>query len=137
MPKRTVVLPFVISLGKEIKISILGIESSGNQSVLGILENEKIGAEYIFYWVQFMKEDIYSWATGGAQQHINKGNVDRTKILLPNQEIQQKFNTLSNPIFERIINNSLENQKLVNIRDSLLPKLMSGRIRVPVEASHA
>ena len=133
MPKRTVVLPFVISLGKDIKISILGIESSGNQSVLGILENENIGAEYIYYWVQFMKQDIYSWATGGAQQHINKGNVDKTKLLIPDEITLKRFNELSKPLFEQIINNSLGNLNLSQIRNSLLPRLMSGKIRVPVE----
>ena len=130
MPKRTVVLPFVISLGKEIKISILGIESSGNQSVLGVLENEKFGAEYLYYWIQFMKQEIYSWATGGAQQHINKGNVDKTSLLFPKGEVLIRFNSSSKSIFEKIINNSLENLSLSKIRDSLLPKLMSGEIRV-------
>ncbi|MBI3841565.1 MAG: restriction endonuclease subunit S [Thaumarchaeota archaeon] len=133
MPKRTVVLPFVISIGKEIRISILGIESSGNQSVLGIVENENIGAEYIYYYVQSIKHDVYSWATGGAQQHINKGNINRAKILLPDKDTQLKFNKILNSVFEQIINNSLENLNLEKIRDYLLPKLVSGKIRVPVE----
>lgn len=134
MPRRTVVLPFVISLGKEVKISILGIDSSGNQSVLGIVENKRIGSEYIYYWIQFIKQKIYSWATGGAQQHINKGNVDKTKILIPSNEILSNFNKILNPMFEKILSNSIENESISKIRDSLLPKLMSGKIRVPIEA---
>jgi len=79
MPKKTVVLPFVISINKDIRISITAIKTCGNQSVLGIIGNEKTPCEFIYYWIEYMKEDIYSWATGGAQQHINK---NKTKTML-------------------------------------------------------
>lgn len=130
MPKKTVVLPFVVSLGKEIKTSMLGIESCGNQSVLGILENKNICAEYIYYCVQFMKNNIYSSLTGGAQQHINKGNVDDTKIFLPEQKLLEQFKKIAQPIFDKIINNRKEIFSHEKIRDVLLPKLMSRDIRV-------
>lgn len=133
MPKKTVVLPFVISINKDIKISITGIKTSGNQSVLGIVENEKIPCEFIYYWVEKMKDDIYSWATGGAQQHINKNNVNNTLILIPNYDVMNNFKKLLIPIFNKILNNSYEVKNLSQIRDSLLPRLMSGKIRVPVE----
>ena len=133
MPKKTVVLPFVISINKNIRISITGIETSGNQSVLGIIENEKIPCEFIYYWVEKMKDDIYSWATGGAQQHINKNNIDNTLILIPNDDVINNFKKPLIPIFDKILNNSYEIQNLAQIRDSLLPRLMSGKIRVPVE----
>jgi type I restriction enzyme S subunit len=132
MPSRTVVLPFVISVGKEINISLLGIETCGNQSVLGIIENANIPSEFIYYWINFMKEDIYSWATGGAQQHINKFNVDQTKILIPLDNIMKEYSVILNPIFKLIIKNALEIENLSSIRDSLLPKLMSGEIRVKI-----
>lgn len=130
MPVKTVVLPFVISLGKEIKISILGIETSGNQSVLGIIENERFSAEYIYYWIEKNKNSIYGWATGGAQQHINKQNVDGTSILIPPKDIMDKFRVITVPIFDNIISNSILNKQVEKLRDSLLPRLMSGKIRV-------
>jgi len=130
MPSRTVVIPFVISINKEINISVLGIETCGNQSVLGIIENKQIPSEFIYYWIKFMKENIYSWATGGAQQHINKTNVDKTEILIPKKEIMQNYFKSLNPLFNLIIKNALESKNLSQIRDSLLPKLMSGKIRI-------
>jgi type I restriction enzyme S subunit len=133
IPKKTVVLPFVISLDKEIKISITGINTCGNQSVLGIIENEKIPSEFIYYWIEYMKEDIYCWATGGAQQHINKNVVERTNILIPNDFILKKYKQIMVPIFNKIIINSHYSCVLTAIRDFLLPKLMFGKIRVPVE----
>ena len=133
MPKRTVVLPFVISINKQISISILGTEVCGNQSVLGIVEKQGLPSEYIYYWVEHMKKDIYSWATGGAQQHINKTNVDKTKILIPSKDVMQNYSRIVRQIFDLVIKNSLEVKTLSQIRDVLLPKLMSGKIRVPLE----
>ena len=133
MPKRTVVLPFVISINKQISISILGTEVCGNQSVLGIVEKQGLPSEYIYYWVEHMKKDIYSWATGGAQQHINKTNVDKTKILIPSKDVMQNYSRIVRQIFDLVIKNSLEVKTLSQIRDALLSKLMSGKIRVPLE----
>ena len=130
MPIKTVVLPFVISLDKEIKISILGFSTCGNQSVIGIIENKKIPAEYIYYWVNYMKKDIYSWATGGAQQHINQKVVVDTPILIPDDQTMNKYKTILRSVFDKIINNAHEILSLEQIRGSLLPKLMTGKIRV-------
>lgn len=130
MPVKTVVLPFVISLNKEVNISMLGIESAGNQSVLGILENEKASAEYIFFWIEKIKNDIYAWATGGAQQHINKQNVDSSKIIIPPKEIMDDFRNITAPIFDKIISNSTLNIEITKVRNSLIPQLLSGRKRI-------
>ncbi len=133
MPPRTVVLPFVISVGKEVRISILGIESSGNQSVLGILEDEDYSSEFIYNWIQLRKGNLYLSATGGAQQHINKGNVDSMELLNPEIKILHYFNKTVKNFFNKIYLNSKEILTLQKIRDLLLPKLMTGKIRVPLE----
>ncbi|MDI9347824.1 MAG: restriction endonuclease subunit S [Methylacidiphilales bacterium] len=130
MPAKTVVLPFVITRGSEIKVSFLGIESSGNQSVLGLLETEKFSCGYIYFWIQQMKNKLYSCATGGAQQHINKQEVENLELLIPTHKVLESFNVLSYPVFEKIIENSFQIQTLSTFRDSLLPKLMSGEVRI-------
>jgi len=134
MPKGTVVLPFVISVGKEVRISVLGIESSGNQSVLGILENEEYSSEFIYNWIQLRKGHLYLSATGGAQQHINKGNVDSMELLIPEKKILMNFNMATKNVFNKIYLNSEAILSLQKTRDLLLPKLMTGKIRVPLKA---
>ena len=130
MPRKTIVLPFVISVGKSVSMSILGTESAGNQSVLGIVPNEKFSSSFIYYYIQNKKKEIYSSVTGGAQQHINKRNVDETTIIIPNEEILTKFDLLVEPLINLILKNALQNQTLSQIRDALLPKLMSGEVRI-------
>jgi len=133
MPKKTIVLPFVISVGKPVSISFLGTEAAGNQSVLGIVPNEKFSSSFIYYCIQNKKKEIYSSVTGGAQQHINKKNVDETPIIILDEETLIKFNLLVDlvePIIDLILKNAIQNQTLAQIRDTLLPKLMSGKVRV-------
>lgn len=60
-------------------------------------------------------------------------SLERMKIIVPIDEILIKFNRLLIPFFNRIAENVEQIQTLQKIRDSLLPKLMSGKIRVPVE----
>lgn len=130
LPIKTVVLPFVISVGATINISILGIPSAGNQSVLGIIGKNSISQEFIYYSIQNYKGTLYGHATGGAQQHINKNNVDNLYILVPENTILEKFNNSVTIMFNQLINNSKENQLLSQSRDLLLPRLMSGKLRV-------
>lgn len=132
MPPKTVVLPLVITPGSEIKISFIGIESAGNQSVLGLLETNRFSCGYIYLWLQNMKNKLYSGATGGAQQHINKQEVDELELLIPKGNTLAEFSNISDLIFEKIIQNSFQTQNLSALRDSLLPRLMSGKIRVNI-----
>jgi len=131
LPKGTVVLAITgATLGQ---VSRLEIDSCANQSVIGVLENKKFSSEYLYYSIKKKITEIIGFQTGGAQQHINKGNVDNFELTIPDEKTLSKFNSLAKPIFNSISNNCFQNLVLSQIRDSLLPKLMSGKIRVPLE----
>ena len=128
LPAGSVVLAITgATLGQ---ISRLEINSCANQSVIGILENEKFSSPYIDYWVKDKINDIIGFQTGGAQQHINKRNVDNYSLLVPDEKTLDRFNKLVQPIFKQISINCFQNQTLSQIRDTLLPKLMNGEVRV-------
>lgn len=130
LPKRTTVLAITgATLGQ---VSLLEIDSCANQSVIGILESKEIPSEYIYFWIKNKINDIISWQTGGAQQHINKGNVDSSLFLIPKKDILIKYLEIVKLLFNKISINCFEINNLSKIRDSLLPKLMSGQIRVPM-----
>ncbi len=134
LPKHTTVLAITgATLGQ---VSRLEIDTCANQSVIGIIENEKIPSEFIYLLIKNEIEHMISHQTGGAQQHINKNNVDNYEFLLPSTDLLKEYKKLSNPIFNQIAKNCFENQNLAKIRDSLLPKLMSGEIRVPLEEKY-
>lgn len=68
--------------------------------------------------------------------HIQRGHLDSTKVELPPTEVITKLHSALDPLWERLLLAERENVKLARLRDTLLPELLSGRIRVP-EASTA
>lgn len=71
--------------------------------------------------------------TGAVQPKINQTNLKSVKVVIPPHNLLSKFNRLLEPLFAEKRRGSEENLLLVDIRDTLLPKLMSGEIRVPIE----
>jgi type I restriction enzyme S subunit len=80
-------------------------------------------------------EEIESRTVGTTVIHLSKTDFDTLKIIIPEDKILEKINPFYENIKNKIVNNSLENIKLSEIRDSLLPKLMSGEIRVRIPES--
>lgn len=68
--------------------------------------------------------------TGGAQQHINKDNIQSLRITVSPQNIMEEYKSVTIPFYNEIGNICFENLRLSTLRDTLLPKLMSGQIKV-------
>ena len=68
--------------------------------------------------------------TGGAQQHINKGNIQDMKIVLCPKPILSEYHSITQELFGQIGNLCFENLRLSTLRDTLLPRLMSGQIKL-------
>lgn len=74
--------------------------------------------------------DLRSRANSGVQINLSSTAIKESEVNIAPKEIYKHFNDVVLPLFEKILANQQENQKLVNIRDTLLPKLMSGEIEV-------
>jgi len=82
----------------------------------------------------FLKNtNVQSIVTGAVQLKINQANLKSVKIVIPDKSIIKEYNEIIRPLFDKKRDIVEENQMLVKIRDTLLPKLMSGEIRVPIE----
>lgn len=128
LPKKTVVLAITgATLGQ---ISLLEIDSCANQSVIGIIQNDIIPYEFIYPLIKEKIGVLMSHMTGGAQQHINKNNVEELEIIIPTNAVMQSFKAISKPIYEMIGDLCNENTRLASLRDVLLPRLMSGELKV-------
>ena len=128
LPKKTTILAITgATLGQ---VSLLEIDACANQSVVGILENNLLPYEYIYMYVSHNIEKIISHQTGGAQQHINKDNIKNFHIILPPQcELKRYTNAVEN-LYSEITNLVFQSRRLSQLRDTLLPKLISGEIDV-------
>lgn len=129
LPKKTTVLAITgATLGQ---VSLLEIDTCANQSVIGVLENTEVPYEYIYPFIKDRIEMLIQHQTGGAQQHINKDNVESLIFLLPAINVLEDYISLVSPMYKRIESQCFENLYLSLLRDTLLPRLMSGELEVP------
>lgn len=129
LPKKTTVLAITgATLGQ---VSLLEIDTCANQSVIGVLENTEVPYEYIYPFIKDRIEMLIQHQTGGAQQHINKDNVESLIFLLPAINVLEDYISLVSPMYKRIESQCFENFYLSTLRDTLLPRLMSGELEVP------
>ena len=128
LPAKTTVLAITgATLGQ---VSLLEIDACANQSVVGIIPNDNLPYEYIYPLIKQNTAELISHQTGGAQQHINKQNVENLDIIIPTYTHLMKYQNTVCGIYEMIANNCFENDRLSSVRDTLLPKLMSGELDV-------
>lgn len=85
---------------------------------------------YLLFTSSYGQYLLKSIVTGSAQPKFNKTNFRSLKVLVPDAVTLSSFNEMYAPINEKLVQNSLENKALSKIRDTLLPKLMSGELDV-------
>lgn len=78
----------------------------------------------------FKQKNIKSIVTGAVQAKISQNNLKNLDTLIPSKSTMNEFNKMITPLFDAIRNNTNENKQLTQLRDTLLPKLMSGEINV-------
>lgn len=103
-----------------------------NQRVFKVetLTNE-ISKYYIFDLIKPHMNFFEKTKSGTTVIHLGKSDLNSIKVIQPIQRVLEDYSRLISPIYDSVVKNSLENNKLSMLRDTLLPKLMSGEIRVP------
>ena len=92
-----------------------------------LIPNENlISAKYLYLYLK----QLHISGTGTTQQQLTVPDFRKTEILIPDKITMDKFTNLMSPMFNQIWANEEENIKLASLRDSLLPKLMSGEIEL-------
>ena len=106
-----------------------------NSHVFILRSNSRMNQCYLYFWLDqdYMTQKIIGLNANSAQPGINQPAVKGLPILIPPIDVLERFDDLVVPIIKNLFSNCLENNILVSIRDTLLPKLMSGEIRVPVD----
>ena len=103
-------------------------EASTNQGFITMLPNESISLYQLYFWVKHNMDLIISKSNGSTFKEISKTNFRDLDIIIA-KDIE-KYIIESSDIFEKIKSNIFENQTLTQLRDTLLPKLISGEVRL-------
>ena len=85
----------------------------------------------LFRKTDFFKDKVASLAIGGVRQSLSYDDLSSIETIIPNINIVEKFNNLYNQMKKTIKANKQESSRLSLLRDTLLPRLMSGEIEVP------
>ena len=91
---------------------------------------KEISSLYIYEYLKFIQPDLVSYDIGAAQPSIKVTHIIKHLIYIPTNDELSKCNSFAKCITEQIYNNVCENERLISIRDTLLPKLMDGEIDV-------
>lgn len=91
---------------------------------------EIVSSAYLYESFVFQKAELINTAHGAVQQCLFISDIASFPISIPHQEDLQKFNSVVVPMFDIISANEAENQVLTDMRDLLLPQLMSGKFDV-------
>jgi type I restriction enzyme, S subunit len=111
--------------------AITSKEMTCNQAVCALKPNAKYPYTFLFLFVKNNKEELINMAVGSAQQNISQLLIK--KLLVPScHEKIAHFHTVIDPFFGKVKSNITQIHTLEKLRDTLLPKLMSGEVRTMI-----
>jgi type I restriction enzyme S subunit len=126
LPKGTLLLSSRAPIGY---LAISQVPVSINQGFIAI-QAKNISNLFMLYWLMQNMETVKSRANGSTFQEISKSSFREVEMIVANSKILDLFEKKVEPLFEKIVSNEKENKRLEEIRDSLLPRLIAGKIPV-------
>lgn len=130
MPEGTVLYSSRAPIGY---IAIAQNKVTTNQGFKSIVPNIDIGNSYIYYYLKNNLETILNRASGSTFMEISGSAMKKIPVIIPDRSTLTSFQEISAEYFEKQLLLENQNKVLGDIRDSLLPKLMSGDLRIPIQ----
>ncbi|WP_372528603.1 restriction endonuclease subunit S [Piscinibacter sp.] len=90
-----------------------------------------VSKNLMFYWLRHISAHLVRIADGSVQKNLNIGLVSAQSIICPPPSVPRAFDAVVQPLLDRIRDNCQQAQTLAALRDTLLPRLISGQLRLP------
>ena len=126
VPKNTILLSFKLTIGR---VAICNSDMTTNEAIARFYLNDEFDMEYLYMYLKNYNYELLG-STSSIATAVNSKIIKNMYILKPPFEVVKRFHSIVNPLFERIRRNIEENNRLASLRDTLLPRLMSGEIKV-------
>jgi len=104
-----------------------------NQGYIAMPPGSKLPPLYMLYWCQQNMDTIKNHANGSTFMEISKKAFRPLPILVPAAGVLEKFVGVADALFDRLVENERQAKTLAALRDTLLPHLISGRLRLPAD----
>jgi type I restriction enzyme S subunit len=108
-----------------------------NEHVYRLRTEPKLPQSFLYFWMSSdsTMDEMRSRGTGVAIPGLNSTQVRELAVLIPSSDVLKEFDQKVSPMLHRIFANCNESRTLAALRDALLPKLLSGELRVPAAAN--
>ena len=126
VPDNTVLLSFKLTVGR---VAITDGEMTTNEAIAHFKTERKEVNEYLYCYLRNFNFQTMG-STSSIATAVNSKIIKRMPFVVPTDAEMIHFHALVGPMFRAIKSNQAENERLTSIRDTLLPKLMSGEIDV-------
>ena len=126
VPSNTVLLSFKLTVGR---IAITHGEMTTNEAIAHFKTNKPFINEYLYCYLKDFNYQTMG-STSSIAIAVNSKIIKAMPFVIPANGEISRFHSVAGPMFEQIRNNQIENDSLAEMRDALLPKLMSGEIDV-------
>lgn len=127
MPEGTVLFSSRAPIGY---IAIAAGEVTTNQGFKSVVPKPEIGTAFVYYFLKQNLPIIEGMASGSTFKEVSGSTVKRVPAVIPDSETLMRFNDFCKPVFSQQQILEEQNRALGVLRDSLLPKLMSGEIDI-------
>ena len=121
---------FITARGSVGRLVLAGVDMAMNQSCYALRAKTGISHVFLFFLAKELIHHLHVKSSGSVFDSIVSNDIELTKLAIPKGEVIEKFAEVVEPIFEKIANNTKENQQLAQLRDWLLPLLMNGQVTV-------
>lgn len=112
-------------------LALTQVKLAINQGYIAMPPGGLLPPLYMLFWCRQNMENIKSRANGSTFMEISKKAFRPIPALVPASEIVQAFTDIAGRLFDRLIENEKQAQTLATLRDTLLPRLISGQLRLP------
>ena len=127
LPRGTVLLSSRAPIGY---LAIAETEVAINQGFIAMRCDKRLSNIFVWLWTLSNMNSVLENANGSTFQEISKKNFRPLPVIVPSSPIVTAFDETVRPLYKRIVGNEIESRTLAQLRDLLLPKLMSGEIRL-------
>lgn len=128
LPKNSICVSCIGTAGL---VTLVSTPSQTNQQINSIIPKENVSPYFVYLLMKTKSDEINKYGQSGSTiVNLNKTQFAKLECIIPSTESLIEFNDLLEPLFNKILVNMKENIALTNLRDTLLPKLMSGEIEV-------
>jgi len=128
LPIGTVILSSRAPIGY---LAITEVTVSVNQGIIAMVCNKNLPNHFVMYWIETNMETIKSNAGGTTFAEISKRNFRPIPVVVPQKPVLDAFIQQVEPLHKQVVLNLQQSNSLASLRDILLPKLISGELRVP------